>query len=91
MSIRAYKIEKVVYGDCRLNLYCDEKIMRWLDHIGATQSLNADGAGNICVMKADAQAALKSKKWKFDKEDKKILKAIIKDCGKSDCVDYSCF
>ena len=86
MSVRAYKIKKIEYEDSpTFNLSHNENVIRGLN---LYDQLNDNGGGVICIEKEEAESALKKIKGKANKD---IIKAILKDIGDDDYVEYSCF
>lgn len=96
MSVRAYKINKIDFEQKEtFNLWHCDSIREWLIGNGCYETMNDDGCGIMDVSRAHIQEVLKDKKEQeslgFDKEDIKILKQMLKDCGENDYVQYYCF
>lgn len=85
MSVRAYKLIKVVHAETpTFNCWHDEKIVALADK----NSCYEDG-GELTFQQSTLEEALKDKT--LDEETITALKQMIKECGEDEMVTYYCY
>ena len=102
MSVRAYPIKKIEYGQEIFNLWHDEYFRDLLEKEGILEQLNMDGCGILGMCKnhlklIEKQIAVDIKEGSVNKEEVKRAREIIEDIKKemerqkTDCIDFYCF